>query len=374
MSDADDIAARAREISARAERIAEDANDSQALRDELDRLDAELAQLDAERTRLDDELGERGADDAHDDEDERRADRPAWADTVADLLSDVTERITALGTGGWPWRSNETVDRTVAVDGATPVVIDNRAGSVKVRAGSANEVTVTAELFAPTQQLLDEMRVTAEREGDKVVVRTDWPELRRGRRARLTVTVPSGSGVQAKTFGGGLDVKQTHGPVEVSTTGGSISIEAANGTADARTMGGSIRVTDHIGPVHASTKGGSIQLGGHLSDDVEATTMGGSIQIDGADKATVNASTSGGSIRVRGRLAGFSRVRTAGGSVTVSIPPDNQLTIDAKGTSVSTDFSDLPTSRGRIEGTLGDGNDGCIELRTAGGSISLLKT
>ena len=87
----------------------------------------------------------------------------------------------------------------------------------------------------------------------------------------------------------------------------------------------------------------------------------------------MNASTSGGSIRVKGRLSGFSRVRTAGGSVTVSIPSDNQLTIDAKGTSVSSDFNELDVSRGRIEGTLGDGNDGCIELRTAGGSISLLK-
>jgi len=373
MSDADDIAARAREIAERANQVAGDANDSQALRDELDRLDAELAQLDEERKRLDTELGDRGGDTAHEHDDER-TDRPAWTDHIADLLSDVTERITALGTGGWPWRANETVDRTVAVDGATPVVIDNRAGSIKVRSGDTKEVTVSAELFAPSQQLLREMTVTAERDGDSIVITTDWPDLRRGRRARLTVTVPPNSSVRGKTSGGSIDVKQTHGPVDVSTVGGSIAIEAANGDTEARTMGGSIRVSDHIGSVHAATKGGSIHLGGHLTGDVEATTMGGSIQIDGTDKATVNASTSGGSIRVRGRLSGFNRVRTAGGSVSVSIPPDNQLTVDAKGTSVSTDFTDLLTSRGRIEGTLGDGNDGAIELRTAGGSISLQKT
>jgi DUF4097 and DUF4098 domain-containing protein YvlB len=111
-----------------------------------------------------------------------------------------------------------------------------------------------------------------------------------------------------------------------------------------------------------------------LAGNVEATTAGGSIQIDGADRATVIASTSGGSIRIRGRLAGHSRVRTAGGSVSVAIPSDNQLHVDAKGTSCSCDFAELEAKRGRIHGTLGDGSDGTIELRTSGGSVGLSKT
>ena len=373
MSDADDIAARAREISARAQEIAGDANDSEALREELDRLDAELAQLDAERNRLDQELGGRGDDHASFEEDTRRSDRPAWTESLADLLSDVTERITSLGTGGWPWRSNETVDRTVVVDGATPVVIDNRAGSIKVRPGSSTEVTVSAELFAPTAHLIDEMIVTAEREGDAIVITTTWPDLRRGRRARLTVTVPPGSSVRANTLGGSINVKDTHGAVTASTKGGSVAVAASNGDVDLRTMGGSIHITDHVGSVHAATSGGSIHVAGHLTDAVDVTTAGGSIQVDGADRATVNASTSGGSIRVQGRLVGHSRIRTAGGSVSVAIPSDSQVTIDAKGSSASTDFSDLATSRGRVEGTLGDGSDGTIELRTSGGSVMLSK-
>src|SRR5438045_3541495 len=111
-----------------------------ALRDALNRWEASLARDalagGASWSAIGGELGDRGAD-AADEHDDERTDRPAWADTVADLLSDVTERITALGTAGWPWRSNETVDRTVAVDGATPLVIDNRAGSIKVRAGGS---------------------------------------------------------------------------------------------------------------------------------------------------------------------------------------------------------------------------------------------
>jgi DUF4097 and DUF4098 domain-containing protein YvlB len=372
MTDADDIARRAREIGARAERIAEDSSDAEALREELDQLDAELAQLDEEQHRLDDELRDRGDRPSTESPDSSR--RPVWAETVFDLVSDVTERITALGSADWPWRSSDTLERSVAVEPATPVVVENRTGSIKVETGDVNVVKVTAELFAPAPHLLEEMILTADLQDSEVAIRCDWPDNRHGRRARLVVTVPPGTPVRAKTSAGAIRVKQTHGPARVTTRGGSIKISGANGEVDARTAGGSIRVDDHTGPVHATTSGGSVHLGGVLTGAVEATTAGGSVEIDGVDHATVVASTSGGSIRVRGRLAGHSRLRTAGGSVTVSIPSDSQLHVDGTGTTASCDFPDLEAHRGRIRGTLGDGSEGTIELRTSAGSVTLAKT
>lgn len=372
MTDADDIARRAREIGERAQRIAEDSSDTDALREELDRLDAELAQLDEEQRRLDDELGDRGDGTTRVLDDDTT--RPQWAETVFDLVSDVTERISSLGSGSWPWRSSETVERTVAVDAPTAVVIDNRAGSIKVQAGDANVVNVTAELFSPSPSHLEEMSVIAELRGSEVHVSCDWPDHRHGRRARVVVTVPSGTPVHADTRGGSVSVKQTHGPAHVATKGGSITVLGASGEVDARTKGGSIRVDDHTGPVHASTSGGSIHLAGVLTGSVEAKTAGGSVHIDGADRATVVASTSGGSVHVRGRLAGQSRLRTAGGSVTVAIPSDSQVHIDGRGTVASSDFRDLEIDRGRIQGTLGDGRDGTIEFHTSAGSVTLAKT
>jgi hypothetical protein len=372
MSDAEDIARRASDISARAARLAEDASDSAALREELDRLDAELARLDAEQQRLDEELREHGTSDAN--ADSTRGHRPEWAERLADIVSDVTERVSSLGGGGWPWNSSETEHRTVPVEGPTDVVVENRSGSVKVVAGAHDTVEVDAELFAPTAALIDEMMLTAAREGDQVVVRCQWPETRRGRRARLTVTVPPGSSVRASSAGGSISVDDTHGPASVATKGGSVSTSGTSGSVDARTAGGSVRVGDHTGDIHASTMGGSVHLGGVLSGTIEATTAGGSVHVDGVDRGTVVASTSGGSINVRGRLVGHSRIRTAGGSVTVSIPGDSQVHIDGKGTGASSDFDELQCSRGRIEGTLGDGHEGTIEFRTSGGNVSLKKT
>jgi hypothetical protein len=373
MTEAEDIARRAREIGERAQRIAEDSSDTDTLREELDRLDAELAQLDEEQRRLDEELRDRG-EGTTTVIDEGESTRPEWAETVFDLVSDVTERISSLGSGGWPWRSSESVERTVPLEGATAVVVENRAGSIKVTAGDSDVVTVTAELFAPSPHLLEEMRVTAQRQGSEIHVHCDWPDHRHGRRARVVVTVPSGMRVSANTRGGSVSVTETHGPARAATRGGSITVVGANGEIDARTAGGSIRIDDHTGPAHATTSGGSIHIAGVLTGAVEAKTAGGSIHIEGADRATVTASTSGGSVHVRGRLAGHSRIRTSGGSVRVSIPSDSQLHIDGKGTSASSDFRDLTIDRGRLQGTLGDGHDGTIELRTSAGSVTLAKT
>jgi hypothetical protein len=372
MTDADDIARRARDISARADRIAEDSSDSEALREELNRLDAELAQLDEEQRRLDDEMRDRGDEPTSDSSE--RSTLPQWAETVFDLVSDVTERISAFSSTDWPWRASQQVERTVAIDGPTPVVIDNRAGSIKVQRGDGNVVSVSAELFAPSPHLLDEMVLTTELRDSRVVIRSDWPAHRHGRRARLIVTVPSGTDVEANTAGGSITLTQTHGSGTVTTIGGSIKVVGTNGEVHARTSGGAIRVDDHTGPVHATTSGGSVQLAGVLTGLVEAKTAGGAIHIEGADRATVTASTSGGSIHVRGRLVGHSRIKTAGGSVSVAIPSDSHVHVDGKGSSASSDFAGLDTQRGRIRGTLGGGSEGTIELRTSAGSVTLSKT
>ena len=86
---------------------------------------------------------------------------------------------------------------------------------------------------------------------------------------------------------------------------------------------------------------------------------------------TVRASTNGGSVHVSGRLRGECTLRTTGGSVSVTVPADSQLRVDGRGTGASSDFPEVSAQRGRLEGVLGDGSDGSVSLRTAGGSVTL---
>jgi hypothetical protein len=77
----------------------------------------------------------------------------------------------------------------------------------------------------------------------------------------------------------------------------------------------------------------------------------------------------GGSIQVRGKFRGDSRVTTVGGSVSVDVESGNQLRVEGSGSSASADAPGLSAANGRIEGSIGDGSDGTLQLSTSGGAV-----
>jgi hypothetical protein len=370
MSNEDDLVARARAIAERAQHLADDAGDSEELRAVLDRLDEELAGLDAEQRRLDAEMADRTSGDTSPTDDADTS--HGWEDLFSGLVS-LGERLGDIGSR-FRWRATDTIERAVPVEGPTPVLIDSTAGPIEVRAGDADRVQVVAERFALTSGALEEIEVTAVQEDGRVAVRCDWGPGRRGRWVRLTVHVPSTSPVTATTRGGEIKVRDTAGPASVTTVGGSLHLDGTAGNVDAQTNGGSIHVNRHDGQVDASTSGGSIQLRGRLVERLQARTMGGSITVEGVEGATCDVATAGGSIKVRGRVGGDSSVKTSGGSIAVTLPADCSLTIDAKGSSVRSDFPELQGGRGHQRGALGDGSDGTLKLRTSGGSVTVSKS
>jgi DUF4097 and DUF4098 domain-containing protein YvlB len=184
----------------------------------------------------------------------------------------------------------------------------------------------------------------------------------------LEVSVPRTSTVTASTQGGPIVVDRVAGIVTASTKGGSIRVAGARGRAEVKTLGGSIVVADHDGPVEAHTMGGSIKLTGRLADEVIADTAGGSISVSGVDGRVV-ASTTGGSVRASGRFAGSSSLTTHGGSVSAKVAPDSNVAVDGRGNSASSEVATVRASKGRLEGTVGDGSGGILTLRTTAGSI-----
>lgn len=106
-------------------------------------------------------------------------------------------------------------------------------------------------------------------------------------------------------------------------------------------------------------------------------TSAGNIVLDGAD-GTVEARTSAGNISVAGRLRGPCLVETSAGNIEVSLPADSRVKVDGR-TSAGNAKSDLsvPASSryaaATIAGTLGDGADGTLEMRTSAGNLALRK-
>jgi hypothetical protein len=378
---AEQLAARARELSQRAAEISERASDAADSEAAMAALERELADLDEEERRLDEEFADllddrtgRASDDVREGEstEDRTEDRvTSWADRFAERMETLGDRIGEALTGAFATRSfgaSDTVEREVAVDGPLPVTIDSFAGSVSVRPGDGSRVHVVAERHAWSDAQLDDITIDVRRGEGGVEVRATAPATFGRRWVKLDVIVPRTSPVHAHTQGGAVRVEGVGGPVTASTQGGAIRVDGAVGVAQLETMGGAVTVSNHQGPVTARTKGGGVKLGGKLGGEVDAETMGGSIQIDGADGA-VRAQTMGGSVKVSGALRGDSTLSTVGGSVSVRLTRGTKLKVSGSGSSASTDVDGLQASRGRVEGTIGDGSDGHLTLHTSGGSV-----
>jgi hypothetical protein len=188
------------------------------------------------------------------------------------------------------------------------------------------------------QQLLDQARLRAERQGAAVVLDLGDPECRRcAFSAELNIDVPRDTRrIDLDTRGGSLDIRNLAGSVVAETAGGSIRIDDIGGEVRAATAGGGIQLGRVSGRVECETAGGSIRLdsagasaelrtsGGGIQarevrGDLRAETAGGSIRAESVGGSLI-AATSGGSIHV-GEVAGLVDAETAGGSIHVESAP-----------------------------------------------------
>jgi hypothetical protein len=372
LSRAERLAARARDLAARAEDVSSRAAEAAASDEELAALERELADLDEEERKLDEEFAgllDEGLLTDDTPPRDRSYGRFDWTERIAafgERLNDVFSR----GFLSHPFGSTDTIERAVDVDGPVPVSIDTFAGKVTVREGDAGTVGVVAERRGVTQAEIDAITVDLDHDASGVRVRCRADRPHGHRWVSLTVSVPRTSPLSIATRGGSIRVERVGGPVAAETRGGSIRVDGADGATSLDTMGGSITASDHRGPLTAHTKGGSIRLSGSLAGPVDADTMGGSIHVEGVD-GSVRAQTVGGSVHVSGRFSGDCSLSTIGGSVSVGLAPGSNVRVEATGSSSVTDVPGLRASRGHIEGTVGDGSDGSLTLRTSGGSVSI---
>jgi hypothetical protein len=200
------------------------------------------------------------------------------------------------------------------------LVVDDDGGSVEVVPGPAGAIKIEARRHAATEKEALELPVTVALDGNTVRVRYHEEHHVEGHSVSFVIQAPPATRLQ------------------LSTGGGSIA-------------------TRKMGAQQLHTGGGSI----------DATDLEG----------TVEAGSGGGSVHVTGRLQGACRVRTGGGSIAVAIPGDSRLTVDGAtgGGSARNDFGLAVEGRGgkRMNGTIGDGRDGSLELRTGGGSLELAR-
>lgn len=143
---------------------------------------------------------------------------------------------------------DQTAPREATLDaaGATRVVVEVGAGSLDVRgAAGAGELRAHGTACASSSAVLDDVRLVAERRGDTLYVKTEFPRSWNGQaRLDLEIDLPAGLAVEVDDGSGSIAVRGV-ASLRIEDGSGSIDISGVGGSVLIRSDGsGSIRVAD----------------------------------------------------------------------------------------------------------------------------------
>jgi hypothetical protein len=179
-------------------------------------------------------------------------------------------------------------------DGKPDVKLSTRDGSIEIRSWDRQEVLVVVEKHAVSRQAAAAMNVSSHQDGNHISVDATMThgETLSGwfwggfGSARLIVSVPAASDVQATTGDGSIVLEGVRGVLSLRSGDGSIRARDVSGSLAARSGDGSIRLDGINGVVDVNTGDGSVVANGTFTG-VRARSGDGSIGIHaGAGSAT----------------------------------------------------------------------------------------
>lgn len=221
--------------------------------------------------------------------------------------------------------------KTFKVAGQPEVVLETFDGAIELHSWDRNEIEVEVEKRAMEQVLLDEIKIDAQQQGDKIVFKVTGPtrtgegQLRIGMyispTARLRVAVPRLANINATSGDGSIRAEAIDGKIYLHTTDGSVTATRLGGDIQIRSGDGTIRIDDSTGKLDLETDDGSIGVEARptvlrvrtgdgtiraniepdsvMADNWEITTSDGSVTVTlpGLFNAELDAETSDGSVR-----------------------------------------------------------------------------
>ncbi len=251
----------------------------------------------------------------------------------------LTMTSTSMGCVIWddaPFKGDKSA--AIAHVAGSSVKVESENGSIKLTKAGTAEVTIHATVRAKTQERLDAVKITANREAGGVLhVFAQWPTKRENSEGvSFEIQVPDANGVTLNTSNGSLIIGALAGQAELTTSNGAITISGHEGSAAIKTSNGQITVSDLTGMLTAKTSNGgiSVTLPDANQGPANLTTTNGSIKLSvGKEfKGTVSASTSNGRVTTpEGAAKGNSATWKAGeGSPSTLQSSNGSITIERR--------------------------------------------
>ena len=272
--------------------------------------------------------------------------------------------------------------KTFKLTGQPELLLDTFDGSIEIHSWDKNEIEVEIEKRAMEQSLLDEIKIDAQQQGDKVTVKVTGPSRMEHRgvtigvnispTARLRVAVPRSINLQAISGDGSIRAEAIEGRIVLNAADGSVVASRVGGDIQIRSGDGSIRLDHATGKLDLEPEDGSIGLE--------------------AAPTVLRAHTGDGSIRAHiesdAKMADNWEITTSDGSITLTLPSvfhgeldaetsdgavraDRTVFVDERPEGISGEGRDEQRERRRTLRTkLGDGGK-LFRIRTGDGTIRI---
>ncbi len=268
----------------------------------------------------------------------------------------------------------ETVEKSFEVRGTPRIVVTNGDGRTELRAHSDPRVLVSVvkEVLRAgndddARRLADRVEVRIDQQGDRIEVRTTYPQndWRFFHDAQVLVHIdiraPAKSDLEISAEDGALKVTGFEGDLRLATEDGELSVAGCSGVARVTAEDGDVTVSGFEGDMDAGIEDGNLRLDGKL----------GRLTAD-AEDGDIDVRLSRGAL-----MTADWRLEAADGGIRMELPEDfaAELLVDTNDGSIDVDLPSVASelSEGKLTGALNGGGHRLV-IRTEDGSVRLSKS
>jgi len=233
------------------------------------------------------------------------------------------------------WSSAYTAPRNAAVDanGARLLQVEAAAGVLRVegRAG-LRQVQVRGTARSSSQDMLNRIRIIAERRGDVVFIKSDMPDEdsrnwsdNHSAALDLVIEVPQGmnadvgdgSGELEIVNVGSLELSDGSGEITIESAGGSVTINDGSGNITIDNVRGDVRVSDGSGEINVRNVTGSFTVKSDGSGGISASDIRGSVIVENDGSGEIDANKVGKDFTVESKGSGSIKYREVSGQIDI---------------------------------------------------------
>jgi len=226
-----------------------------------------------------------------------------------------------IGSAAHAQRAPYTAPRNAVVDanGAKSLEVEAAAGILRVEGKPGlRQVQVTGTARASSQQLLNEIKLIAERRGDLVFIKADipdhddWRDFNYTAGLDLVIEVPQGINADisdgsgdTKIFNvGSLEATDGSGDFLVDGAAGSVRITDGSGSLKIENVNGDVTVNDGSGDIDVRSVSGSFTVESDGSGGIYATDVKGSVIVHSDGSGSIDVNKVGKDFRVESKGSG----------------------------------------------------------------------